>query len=119
MSEPREPEAFERLRAFVASGRTRTETTVTEIPSPSRIAPHSIALAAEPSSVAPGGATELRWAGRGIRGCKVEGIAAGASGIRTASSLRRARVQGQQAEVERLEAALAARARRHQDRHQK
>ncbi|MCZ2838292.1 hypothetical protein [Modestobacter sp. VKM Ac-2985] len=34
-------------------------------------------------------------------------------------SLRRARLHGQQAEVERLEAALAARARRHQDRHQK
>jgi hypothetical protein len=54
VSESREPEAFERLRAFVAPGRTRTETTVTEIPSPSRIAPHSIALAADVSGAVHG-----------------------------------------------------------------
>ena len=54
MSETREPDAFARLRAFVASGGTRAETTITEIPSPSRIAPFSIALAADVSGAAHG-----------------------------------------------------------------
>ncbi len=54
MSESREPDAFARLRAFVASDRPRTETTVTEIPSPSRIAPHSLALAADVSGAVHG-----------------------------------------------------------------
>lgn len=63
MSESREPaaepEAFARLRSFVATGRTRTETTVTEIPSPSRIAPFSIALAADVSGVVHGVDSDL------------------------------------------------------------
>ncbi|WP_416395119.1 MULTISPECIES: DUF3000 domain-containing protein [unclassified Curtobacterium] len=54
MSETREPDAFARLRAFVASGGARAETTVTEIPSPSRIAPFSIALAADVSGATHG-----------------------------------------------------------------
>jgi hypothetical protein len=44
-----EPDAFARLRAFVAGGPTRSDTTVHEIPSPSRVAPHSIALSADVS----------------------------------------------------------------------
>lgn len=51
MSETREPDAFAQLRAYVSAGGTRTETTVTEIPSPSRMAPFSIALAADVSGV--------------------------------------------------------------------
>lgn len=54
-----EPEAFARLRSFVSTGRTRTETTVTEIPSPSRIAPYSIALAADLSGVVHGVDSDL------------------------------------------------------------
>lgn len=63
MSETREPttepEAFARLRTFVSHGRTRTETTVSEIPSPSRMAPHSIALAADVSGAAHGVDSDL------------------------------------------------------------
>ncbi len=59
MSESREPDAFARLRAFVASDRPRTETTVTEIPSPSRIAPWSLALAADVSGAAHGVDSDL------------------------------------------------------------
>ena len=59
MSESAEPEAFARLRALVASGGTRAETTVTEIPSPSRIAPHSIALAADVSGAVHGVDSDL------------------------------------------------------------
>ncbi|SBN63328.1 Protein of unknown function (DUF3000) [Curtobacterium sp. 9128] len=59
MSETREPEAFAQLRAFVSSGGTRTETTVTEIPSPSRMAPFSIALAADVSGAAHGVDSDL------------------------------------------------------------
>jgi hypothetical protein len=54
-----EPEAFARLRAFVSEGATRQETTVTEIPSPSRIAPHSIALAADVSGASHGVDSDL------------------------------------------------------------
>lgn len=54
-----EPEAFARLRAFVSSGRTRTETTVAEIPSPSRIAPFSLALAADVSGAVHGVDSDL------------------------------------------------------------
>jgi len=54
-----EPEAFARLRQFVSSGRTRTETTVTEIPSPSRIAPFSLALAADVSGAVHGVDSDL------------------------------------------------------------
>ncbi|WIB68843.1 DUF3000 domain-containing protein [Curtobacterium sp. MCBD17_035] len=54
-----EPEAFARLRAFVAQGSTRSETTVTEIPSPSRVAPHSFALAADVSGIAHGVDSDL------------------------------------------------------------
>ncbi|WP_277927283.1 DUF3000 domain-containing protein [Curtobacterium sp. DN_7.5] len=59
MSESREPDAFARLRAFVASDRPRTETTVTEIPSPSRIAPWSLALAADVSGAVHGVDSDL------------------------------------------------------------
>lgn len=59
MSESREPEAFERLRAHVSTERTRSETTITEIPSPTRIAPHSIALAADVSGAAHGVDSDL------------------------------------------------------------
>lgn len=59
MSESREPEAFARLRAFVASGGARDETTITEIPSPSRIAPFSIALAADVSGATHGMDSDL------------------------------------------------------------
>jgi hypothetical protein len=54
-----EPEAFARLRAFVAGGANRTETTLTEIPSPSRIAPFSIALAADVSGAEHGVDSDL------------------------------------------------------------
>ncbi|MFZ7087918.1 DUF3000 domain-containing protein [Curtobacterium sp. RRHDQ10] len=54
-----EPEAFSRLRAFVSAGAIRPETTLTEIPSPSRIAPHSLALAADVSGVAHGVDSDL------------------------------------------------------------
>jgi hypothetical protein len=54
-----EPEAFTRLRAFVARGANRTETTLTEIPSPSRIAPFSIALAADVSGAQHGVDSDL------------------------------------------------------------
>ncbi|KQO64937.1 DUF3000 domain-containing protein [Curtobacterium sp. Leaf261] len=54
-----EPEAFARLRAFVSEAATRPETTVTEIPSPSRIAPFSLALAADVSGVAHGVDSDL------------------------------------------------------------
>jgi len=43
----------------VAEGVSRTETTVTEIPSPSRMAPHSIALAADVSGAAHGVDSDL------------------------------------------------------------
>ncbi|WIE73856.1 DUF3000 domain-containing protein [Curtobacterium sp. MCJR17_020] len=59
MSETREPDAFARLRAFVSSGSSRSETTVTEIPSPTRIAPFSIALAADVSGTAHGVESDL------------------------------------------------------------
>lgn len=59
MSETREPDAFARLRAFVSSGSSRSETTVTEIPSPTRIAPFSIALAADVSGTAHGIESDL------------------------------------------------------------
>ncbi|MFK4482968.1 MULTISPECIES: DUF3000 domain-containing protein [unclassified Curtobacterium] len=59
MSETREPDAFARLRAFVSSGSSRSETTVTEIPSPTRIAPSSIALAADVSGTAHGAPSDL------------------------------------------------------------
>jgi hypothetical protein len=54
-----EPEAFAGLRAFVSTGGTRSETTVTEIPSPSRLAPFSIALAADVSGVEHGVDSDL------------------------------------------------------------
>jgi hypothetical protein len=54
-----EPAAFARLRAFVSEAATRPETTVTEIPSPSRIAPFSLALAADVSGVAHGVDSDL------------------------------------------------------------
>ncbi len=50
----REPSAFLRLREYLTTGTRRVETTVTEIPSPSRVAPHSIALAADVSGTAHG-----------------------------------------------------------------
>jgi hypothetical protein len=59
VSETREPDAFARLRAFVSSGSSRSETTVTEIPSPTRIAPFSIALAADVSGTAHGVESDL------------------------------------------------------------
>lgn len=59
MSETREPDAFARLRAFVSSGSSRSDTTVTEIPSPTRIAPFSIALAADVSGTAHGVESDL------------------------------------------------------------
>ncbi|OIH98516.1 MULTISPECIES: DUF3000 domain-containing protein [unclassified Curtobacterium] len=59
MSETREPDAFARLRAFVSSVSSRAETTVTEIPSPTRIAPFSIALAADVSGTAHGVESDL------------------------------------------------------------
>jgi hypothetical protein len=54
-----EPEAFLRLRAFVAGEPRRRETTVTEIDSPSKIAPYSIALAADVSGVVHGVDSDL------------------------------------------------------------
>jgi hypothetical protein len=54
-----EPAAFAGLREFVARGATRRETTVTEIPSPSRIAPFSIALAADVSGTEHGVDSDL------------------------------------------------------------
>lgn len=59
MSETREPDAFARLRAFVSGDSGRAETTVTEIPSPTRIAPFSIALAADVSGTAHGVESDL------------------------------------------------------------
>ncbi len=59
MSETPEPAAFAQLRAYVAAGGTRSETTVTEIPSPSRLAPFSIALAADVSGVEHGVDSDL------------------------------------------------------------
>lgn len=55
----REPAAFLRLREYLTRGARRAETTVTEIPSPSRVAPFSIALAADVSGIAHGVDSDL------------------------------------------------------------